>query len=121
MIARAGLVALAVAVLALLAPMLADERALERARGKTGLDALVDIESARGSAAGESRIRQAQNLLFSRRADLAVRAVRPLAEREPENLEAWRTLARAARAAGDEPLAERARARLRELDPLSGR
>jgi len=117
--ARLLLAAVAVAALVLLVPALRDERRVERAAELTRAarhDAAV--AELRRVGGHEARVREAQTLVFGRRPAEAVPVLRAAVADEPDDLDAWRLLARAAGRSGDEALAARARARLRELDPL---
>lgn len=127
MIGRLALAALAVAALAFVVPQLLEERDLRTGRALAtdpakAAEARATLRSARDrSLSGEPRILEAQLLLFGGRPGEALAVVLPLARREPENLLAWRTVAAAARAAGDLTMQEEARRRLAALDPRSAR
>lgn len=121
---RLALLALAVVALAWLLPALRHERALERgaelAADGRAAEALAELRRGRASTPShEARIREAQLHLFRSRPAVALRTVLPVVEDEPRNVEAWRVVLHAARTV-DPRLHTRARARLRELDPLAG-
>jgi len=107
--------------------LLGDERALER--GTALAEAGGRVPQARAelrragahTASADPQLRESQLELFAGRPAAAVRLLRGVVAREPENVVAWRLLAGAAKRAGDQALAGRARVRLSALDPRSGR
>lgn len=127
MIGRLALLALAAAALAFLVPQALEDHDLRRGKALAGDPATAGeardaLRAARRvSLTGEPRVLEAQLLLFGDRPREAAAVILPLAEREPENLLAWRTVAAAARESGDLDLQRRAAAKLAELDPRSAR
>ncbi|MBJ7328855.1 MAG: hypothetical protein JHC95_03095 [Solirubrobacteraceae bacterium] len=127
MIGRIALFVLAVIALGFLATQALEEHDLRKGRALANdpartAEARAVIRDARAhTLSGEPRILEAQLLVFQSRPADAIAVLRPLTEREPENLLAWRTLAAAARAAGDLTLQAEVRERLTELDPRSAR
>jgi Flp pilus assembly protein TadD len=127
-IERAALVVVAIAAAAVMAVALSAARAeddLFNLPFRTQDLTAADVERAEGLAdrAGRLTAGERRTLLLARvRQDAgdavgAVRTLQGAVRREPDNAEAWLLLSRAAEAAGDAALADRADQRVRELAP----
>ena len=128
MIERAAVVVVAVAAAAFLAVALSAARAEDdlfnlpfRTQDLTG----ADVERAEELAGRAGRLTpgERRRLLLARvlqdagNAPCALRELQGAVRREPDNAEAWLLLSRAAEAAGEAAVAERAAQRVRELAP----
>ena len=125
------LAAVAVAAVAWFAVSFRNERTLERAQDVSLVAAPTPAEI--DAALADARDAELLNPDWAEpeglRATLAIRAgrnreaydsLRSMVRREPENLQAWALLSLVSREL-DPPLAERAAAKVRELDPVNTR
>lgn len=125
---RAAILLVTVVLAAWAFSQLRAEQALERAEAIGGTDprtaavrtpqVLADLDAARrGGRRATADLLEGQFLFFTGRSEQAVAVLREHVGRVPEDVNAWRTLATAARRE-DPGLAAQARSRARELDPL---
>jgi predicted Zn-dependent protease len=123
-IARAGIVVAALLVALWLAsglrPVRDEAAGLAAVRTDTGRAYELLGRAAEHTRSTGPDVRLAQLDAFTERPDRAVRRLKAIVRREPENHEAWVLLAQNARTV-DAPLAARARARARALSPPVGR
>ena len=124
MIARAGIVVAALLVAVWLAsglrPVRDEAAGLAAARTDTGRAYELLERAAQRTRSTGPDVRLAQLDAFTERPDRAVRRLKSVVRREPENHEAWALLAQTARTV-EPALAARAMARARALSPPVGR
>lgn len=127
MLLRAGLVALAAIAIAYYA---LGVRSLHLEADAVALATSFDLSSADAQRAErlldrageydpreENEIRKAELQIFSGQSERALERLDGVVEREPENVVAWILIVRAAEIAKEAEVAERARARVAELNP----
>lgn len=124
MIARAGIVVAALLVAVWLAsglrPVRDEAAGLAAVRSDTGRAYELLERAAQRTRSTGPDVRLAQLDAFTERPDRAVRRLKSVVRREPENHEAWVLLAQNARTV-EPALAARAMARARALSPPVGR